>query len=160
MLNRLADLLRRVPAPPDATVGARFARREIAVVALLIEAAQIDHASSADERDAVLRIVRERFGLDAGIARELIAAARSQLDASLEDWVFAAAVRDGFTVTERAGILGMLWEVIYTDGRLADFEESLMHRLARQLRVGEAASEVARAQAFARVGRSSTPEAE
>ena len=74
--------------------------------------------------------------------------------------MFAAAVREGFTVTERAGILGLLWEVIYTDGRLAAFEESLMHRLARQLRVGEAASEAARAQAFARVGRSSTPEAE
>jgi uncharacterized tellurite resistance protein B-like protein len=160
MLNRLADLLRRVPPPPDATVGARFARREIAVVALLIEAAQIDRAGSADEQAAVLRIVRERFGLDAAIARELIATARSQLDASLEDWVFAAAVREGFTVDERAGILGLLWEVIYTDGRLAAFEESLMGRLARQLRVGEAASEAARAQAFARVGHSSTPEAE
>ena len=161
MLNRSGR------SAPTGSAAARCHRRragsrgrEIAVVALLIEAAQIDRASSADELAAVQRIVRERFGLDAEIARELIAAARSQLDASLEDWVFAAAVREGFTVTERAGILGLLWEVIYADGRLAAFEESLHASPGAAAARGRGRSEAARAQAFARVGRSSTPEAE
>ena len=160
MLNKLMELLRRAPPPTNATVGAPFARREIAVVALLIEAAQIDRASSTEELAAVERIVRERFGLDAAVAGQLIAAARSQLDASLEDWVFAVAVREAFTLDERAAILGLLWEVIYADGRLAVLEESLLRRLARQLRVGDAECEAARARAFARVGRASTPEVE
>ena len=70
------------------------------------------------------------------------------------------AVREGFTLDERADILGLLWEVIYADGRLAVLEESLLRRLARQLRVGEAECEAARARALARIGRTSTPEAE
>jgi len=159
-LMEMLELLRRAPPATNATVGAPFARRDIAVVALLIEAAQIDRASSADEFSAVERIVRERFGLDAAGAEQLIAAARSQLDASLEDWIFAAAVREGFTPEERADILGLLWEVVYADGGLAALEESLLRRLTRQLRVGEAEGEAARAHAFARVGRTSTPEAE
>ena len=61
MLNKLMELLRRAPPPTNATVGAPFARREIAVVALLIEAAQIDRASSTEELAAVERIVRERL---------------------------------------------------------------------------------------------------
>jgi len=160
VLNKLMDLLQRTPPATNATVGAPFARREIAVVALLVEAAQIDRASSVEELAAVERIVRERFGLDAAVAGQLIAAARSQLDASLEDWVFAAAVREGFTLDERADILALLWEVTYADGRLAVFEESLLRRLARQLRVGDVDCEAARARAFARVGHTSTPEAE
>ena len=160
MLNKLMDLLGRAPPPTNATVGTPFARTEIAVVALLIEAAQIDRASSTEELAAVERIVRERFGLDAAVAGQLIAAARSQLDASLEDWIFGVAVREGFTPDERADILGLLWEVVYADGQLARFEESLLHRLASQLRVGEAERETARAHAFARAGRGCAPESE
>ena len=129
-------------------------------MALLIEAAQIDRSSESGEFAVVERIVRERFGLDAAIAEQLIATARRELDASLEDWVFAAAVREGFTVKERVEILEQLWEVVYADGRLASFEESLLHRLSRLLRVGETAAETARAQAFARSGRSGKGEVE
>lgn len=150
MLTALMNLLGRSPPPTADTVGAPFGRREVAVVALLIEAAQIDRSNNADELAAVERIVRERFGFDATIAGQLIATAHRQLAASLEDWIFAAAVRDGFTTAERATILGLLWEVVYADGRLARFEESLLYRLSRQLRVGEAEGESARAQAFAR----------
>jgi uncharacterized tellurite resistance protein B-like protein len=160
VLNKLMDLLKRAPPATADTVGAPFSRRDVAVVALLVEAAQIDRSSRTDEFAAVERIVRERFELDAASAEQLIATARRQLDASLEDWVFAAAVREGFTVEERAEILGLLWEVVYADGQLARFEESLLHRLSRQLRVGEAESERARAQAFARSGRTGTGEAE
>ena len=154
MLAKLLDLFNRTPPGTADTVGTPFSRRDVAVVALLIEAAQIDRSSESGEFAVVERIVRERFGLDAAIAEQLIATARRELDASLEDWVFAAAVREGFTVKERAEILERLWEVVYADGRLASFEESLLHRLSRLLRVGETAAETARAQAFARSGRS------
>jgi uncharacterized tellurite resistance protein B-like protein len=95
--------------------------------------------------------VRERFGLDAAKAARLIAAAQSVLDASLEDWVFAKAVREGFDERERAGIVKLMWEVVYADGRLARLEAALMRRLTQQLGVGKAETEAARAQAFARM---------
>jgi len=69
-------------------------------------------------------------------------------------------VREGFTVEERAEILEQLWEVVYADGRLASFEELLLHRLSRLLRVGETAAEAVRARAFARSGRSGMGEGE
>lgn len=160
MLDKLLDLLENAPPPTADTVGAPYARRDVAVVALLVEAAQIDRARNDEELAAVERIVRARFGLDAAASAQLIATARRLLDAALEDWVFAAAVRDGFTVAERAEILGLLWEVVYSDGKLARFEESLLSRLSSVLRVGDAESESARAQAFARSGRSRPGEAE
>jgi uncharacterized tellurite resistance protein B-like protein len=148
----LARLLQPPTAPPD-TVGAPFQRRELAVVALLIELAQSDRNLNAEELATIERIARERFGLDAATAGRLIAAARSEFDASLEDWVFAKAVRDGFGTRERVEIVELLWEVVYADGQLARLEESSMRRLAAQLRIGEAEREAARAQAFARAYR-------
>jgi uncharacterized tellurite resistance protein B-like protein len=157
---KLLDLLNRAPPATADTVGAPFSRRDVAVAALLIEAAQIDRSSDRGEFAAVGRVVRERFGLDSAAAGQLIAKARRELDASLEDWVFAAAVRDGFTVEERAEILELLWEVVCADGQLASFEEALLHRLSRLLRVNEATAEAARARAFARSGRSGSGEPE
>lgn len=152
MFERLAALLK---APPPVAPGAGrvpFSRRDVAVVVLLVELAQSDRSLPPGELAAVGRIVRERFGLDAAAADRLIAAARSELDAALEDWVFANAVREGFDAGERAGIIELLWEVVYADGKLARLEESLMRRLATELGVGEAEREAARAQAFARSG--------
>ena len=50
-------------------------------------------------------------------------------------------------------IVGLLWEVVYADGRLARLEETLLDGVGEQLEIGEAEREAARAQAFARVGR-------
>ena len=151
ILNRLLEKLDLTPAAPPDTVGAPFARREIAVVALLIELAQSDRNLTADKLAVVSGIVRKRFGLDAATAERLIAAAKTELDASLEDWIFAKAVRDGFTPRERIEIVELLWEVVYSDGHLARLEASLMRRVARQLRIRAADREAARAQAFARI---------
>ncbi len=152
MLARILSLLKD-PSPLTAdTVGAPFERRQLAVAALLLEIAQSDRNVAPEELDTIARIVRERFGIDASTAERLIETARTQLDASLEDWIFASAVREGFSAEERVAIVSLLWEVVYVDGRLAHLEETLMRRLSEELGIGETEGEIARAQAFARVG--------
>jgi len=150
IFDELLALLSQPPAAPPDTVGAPFQRRQLAVVALLMELAQSDRNLTPEKLATIERIVRERFGLDATATAQLIAAARSELDASLEDWVFAKAVRDGFDAGDRIEIVELLWEVVYADGRLARLEESAMRRLAAELGIDEAEREAARAQAFAR----------
>lgn len=150
MLDRLFALLEQAPAAPPDTVGAPFPRRQIAVVALLLEIAQSDRSVGADEREMIERIVRERFGLDAATAEQLIAAVKREFDAALDDWVFTTAVRDGFDACERVEIFELLWEVVYADGRLARLEASLMRRLAGALDIGDADREGARVRGLAR----------
>ena len=157
IFDELLARLSQPPAAPPDTVGAPFQRRELAVVALLIELAQSDRKLAAEELATIERIVRRRFGLDATAAARLIAAAHSAFDASLEDWVFAKAVRDGFDTRDRIEIVELLWEVVYADGRPARLEESSMRRLAAQLGIDEAEREAARAQAFARADRPGHP---
>lgn len=150
MLDRLLALLDAPPPPTADTVAAPFPRQQLAVVALLVELAQSDRRLGSGELRTIEQIAAARFGLDAGSAARLIAAARQVLGAALEDWVFAQAVRKGFDATERAAIVGMLWDVVYADGRLAPLEAALVDRLAVQLDVAESECEAARAQAFAR----------
>jgi uncharacterized tellurite resistance protein B-like protein len=150
VLDKLLARFEKTPLPTADTVGTPFPRRQLAMVALLIELAQSDRRIRREEMATIERIVREHFGLDGETAGRLIAAARLELDASLEDWVFATAVRDAFDLPQRLDIVERLWEVVYADGKLARLEASMMRRLCQQLGIGDADREAARAQAYAR----------
>lgn len=143
----IARLSKEPSAPP--TAAASSDRREIAVAALLVEAAHIDRNAGGDERAAVTRLLRERFGLSERDTQSLIEQAEARYAESLDNWIFARTVRESFDDDERVDVLRMLWEVVYSDGRLAAFELALLQRLSAALDIDEDAAEGARAQAFA-----------
>ena len=74
ILSRLIEVLGRDAVIHDTEIQT-FHRYQIAVVVLLVEASQIDRVVTAGEREAIIRIVRERFGLVGEAALRLIALA-------------------------------------------------------------------------------------
>ncbi len=148
MFESLIRRLSREPSPPP-VAQALFERRQLAVAALLVEAAHIDRNAGADERRAVAALLREHFGLAERDAQCLLEEAEQRYAASLDDWIFARAVRDGFDENERIEVLRMMWEVVYSDGRLAAFELDLLQRLCTALDIDDDAAESARVLAFA-----------
>src|SRR5690606_23882400 len=148
MFERLVARLSREPdAPPSAD---RAQLRQLAVAALLVEAVHADRHADAGEREAVVSRLREHFDLPVDEAEHLVELAEGRFAAALDDWIFANAVRRGFAHDERVDILGMIWDVVYSDGRLAAFEMNLLQRLSEALDVDPASAEAARARAFAR----------
>lgn len=148
MFETLIRRLSREPSAPP-LAHAAFERRQLAVAALLVEAAHIDRHAGPGERGAVARLLREHFGLSEHDAQKLVEQAEERYAASLDDWIFARAVRDGFEPAERVEVLRMLWEVVYSDGRLAAFELDLLQRLCAALGIDDEAAESARVLAFA-----------
>ena len=152
-LNSLLSRLRHAPAAAPSSLP--FPRKDLAVAVLLIEASQVDRRVSPIERDAVARLVRERFALPQAEAQHLVELAGGTFAAALDDWVFTQAVHDGFTVDERGEIFEMIWEVVYADGQMARFEELFMQRLVDSLGLSEQAAERARGLGFARINATS-----
>ncbi len=148
MFESLIVRLSKEPTAPP-TAAAAGERREVAVAALLVEAAHIDRNAGSSERAAVARLLRERFGLAEDEVHSLVAEAEARYAENLDDWIFAHAVRESFDGAERVEVLRMLWEVVYSDGRLAAFELDLLQRLCTALEIDEEAAEGARVQAFA-----------
>ncbi len=149
----IQPLLERLRHPPAAAPSALpFPRRELAVAALLVEAAQVDRRVTAAERATVARLVRARFALPEAEAQRLLEIAGGEFAAALDDWVFTQAVREGFPAEEREAILEMIWAVVYADGELARFEDLFMLRMAAALGLEDAAADRARVRAYARSG--------
>lgn len=149
MLDRLLAHLAVAPPATADTVGDPFPRRELAIAVLLLEVAQCDGAVTQGELAAITALMRERLGLDEARAAALLDAARRELDASLEDWIFAAHVRAAFGGADRTAIVAAMWRLVYADGRLTRLEDAMLAHVAEQLDVPRPASEAARAQACA-----------
>jgi uncharacterized tellurite resistance protein B-like protein len=65
---------------------------------------------------------------------------------------FTTAIKDGFEPAERVELIEMLWEVVYADGQLHDYEASLLRRIAGLLYVSDRNSGEARKRVLARLG--------
>lgn len=120
------------PAAPGAS-GTAGRRLEVAVCALLLEAAQADADFSVAERELVGALLGERFGLAGPEVRELLALAEAERARSTDLYGFTRLIAQAYDDAGKRTLLEMLWRVIYSDGRLEAHEDALMHKLAQML---------------------------
>jgi uncharacterized tellurite resistance protein B-like protein len=149
MLDRFIKLLSGELEPADSESGP-FERRFIAAAALLVEATQFDDTSSEEDRARIVEILETMFHFRKEVADQVLELAELRFANTLDDWVFAEAVRTGFSEAEREELLAMLWELVYHDGRLINLEAQMMAKLADELGLSVDAAEAARAVALAR----------
>jgi uncharacterized tellurite resistance protein B-like protein len=128
-----------------------FSRQHVAAAALLVQCARVDAAFTDDERAVICAVVREHLGLDAETCEALIEVAERRTEEVWDDWLFLDAVKRGFDLEQRVGILGRLWEVAHADGRMHPLEEHLISRIGSELGISEADRDRLRAQAWKRI---------
>jgi uncharacterized tellurite resistance protein B-like protein len=152
MLERLRQLFGAGAEQSPAAGRHSFEERQLAAAALLVEAASMDSDFGTAERATIGELLRSRFGLSAAEADELLGEAEQAAGASVQWQGFTRAVNDGFAPEERIFVIEMLWEVAYADGRLHDYEASLLRRVTGLLYVSDRDSGEARKRVLARLG--------
>jgi len=129
---------------------------QIAVGALLVEAARMDDRFEAAERAAIRRILARRFSLSPAETERLLAASEQAAAASSQLFRFTQLVVERFGPQERIGLIEMMWEVAYADGVLDPDEDALLRRVAGLIYVPDQDRGAARKRVLQRLGR--TPE--
>lgn len=125
---------------------------QVAVVALLIRAATSDADFGEEEREAIRRIAIASFGLPASEVAELIAAAEGEEAETLDLHRWTQAIKAAYSEEERVGLIEKMWEVVYADGVLDDYEANLLRRVAGLIYVPDRESGQARQRVMARLG--------
>jgi uncharacterized tellurite resistance protein B-like protein len=145
MIDRMLDFLtgRKVPAlatQPD--------ELELAVAALLIEAARMDDRFDATERGTIERLLSERFDLSPDALHALMEAAEVAVRQSTQFFPFTRQIVQRISHEDRAHILEMMWEVAYADGELDPHEDALLRRIAGLIHVSDQERGLARQHAL------------
>ena len=150
-----ARLKRLLSEPSEEAGSARkhsFEERQLAAAALMVEAARLDDDFDDGERARIETLLQDHFALSAVEASELLAAGEQASSDSVAWQGFTRAVKDGFEPEERIALIEMLWEVAYADGRLHDYEASLIRRITGLLYVSDRDSGEARKRVRDRLG--------
>ena len=145
MFDRMLGFLtgRNVPAP-----GGQPDELELAVAALLIEAARMDDEFNDAERTTIERLLRERFDLSREAVASLMEAAEEAVQQSTQFYPFTREIVQRISPEDRAQILEMMWEVAYADGALDPLEDSLLRRIAGLIHVSDQERGLARQRAL------------
>ena len=124
----------------------------LAAAALLVEAAMVDGTLEGVEGARIISLLCERFTLSEPDAKALLARARALQAQSSQLYPFAKVIVEKFEAHQRTDVMEMLWEVVFADGRLHDYEASLVRRVAGLIFVSDQDSGAARQRAMARLG--------
>ena len=148
MIDRMLDFLtgRKTPA-----LASQPDELELAVAALLIEAARMDDQFDAAERGTIERLLSERFDLAPDQLHALMEAAEAAVRQSTQFFPFTRQIVQRISPEDRAHILEMMWEVAYADGVLDPHEDALLRRIAGLIHVTDQERGLARQRALERV---------
>lgn len=156
MIDRLKALLGTFEGGGDAQ-RAGVSDYRLAAAALLVEAAHLDSDFTAAERRTILDLLIARFSLAADEAEALVASAEETLEEANHLQRLTQTLKRALDHEQRIEILEMLWEVVYADGELHDYEANLIRRVTGLLHVSDRDSGAARKRALARLDQRPPP---
>jgi uncharacterized tellurite resistance protein B-like protein len=134
ILETVATAIKSTPSTESETTD-RDAALRLATAVLMVEVARADHVFEESELVRMLELIESHFGLSREDAADLIDSA----DEAAEDIVhlhdFTQLLHKHLTESEKARIIGLLWQVAYADGRLDKYEDSLVLKISDLLYV-------------------------
>lgn len=107
----------------------------LAAAALLVHAAAIDGEISDVERARLHDLIMQRFKLDDESADKLIARAEEVDERAVDLYHFTTRLNRALDDTQRARVVEMMWQVVFADGAVTEFEDNLIWRAADLLNV-------------------------
>jgi uncharacterized tellurite resistance protein B-like protein len=137
-LGAMIDFVKKYFGPGDDKEAAATSSHHdirVATCALFLEMANLDDEFSGTEKEDVLRLMREHYGLSAAHAEELASIARQELDGSIDLWRFTNLINQNYSRHEKMQIVELIWRLIYADGRLSEHENYLVRKLGKMLRL-------------------------
>jgi uncharacterized tellurite resistance protein B-like protein len=132
--------------------GWRQDELQLALTALLVEAANSDHHFDPEQRAVIARLIEKRFKLSQSDAHALLAAAERRASESAELFHFTRIINERLSFEERVGLIEMLWEVAFADGTLDEYEDSLLRRVGGLIYVPDKERGMARQRVLKRLG--------
>ena len=108
---------------------------KVAAAALLVHAVAVDGVIEDAERAKMSTLLQSHFSLSEKETSQLIEEARERDLESVDLYGFTSVLNRKLDHDGRRRIVEMLWEIVYADGSVHEFEDNLIWRVAELLGV-------------------------
>ncbi|HUG63041.1 MAG TPA: TerB family tellurite resistance protein [Methylomirabilota bacterium] len=124
----LNDLSGRKEEPP-------VVDERLATAALLVHTIAIDGDVTPRERTELHAALTRAFGLSRAETEDLIEQAREWDNEAVDLYGFTSVLKRSLPPEGRERVIEMMWEIIYADGGVHEFEDNMVWRVAELLGV-------------------------
>jgi uncharacterized tellurite resistance protein B-like protein len=107
----------------------------VATAALAVHAIAVDGTVGDEERQKLRSVLKDHFGLGEDETSELIAEAQRRDLEAIDLYAFTSVIKRALDEDGRRGVIEMLWELVYADGEVHEFEDNFIWRVAELLSV-------------------------
>lgn len=148
MINRIKNLFDRMDKGSEYAAPAQT----LAAAVLLVEAARLDGEFGVEEKETICSLIKQHFALEQEEVDSLVDEAKDVQEKSNHLVRFTRTIKETYSTEERVAIIEMLWEVVYADGVLHDFEANLLRRVGGLIYVSDRDRGAARKRVTTRLG--------
>ncbi len=119
--------------------ASRFSETDyrLAAAALLIHVMSVDGQETGAEQDMLQELLKRQFDLDDYAVDELIAAATAADREAVDLYSFTSLINRSLDEDGRRRIVKMMWEIVYADGRMNEFEDNIVWRASDLLGISQ-----------------------
>src|SRR5579871_1210884 len=130
MLDGLRQCIADVISPSHEPGDLDDTGYRLAATALLIHVISLDGEPSDAEKRKLHSLIETSFGLDRGTADKLIASAMLVEGEAVDLYHFTSVIMRSVDEAGRLRIVEMMWELVYVDGQVSEFEDNVVWRAA------------------------------
>ncbi|WP_315761606.1 MULTISPECIES: TerB family tellurite resistance protein [unclassified Bradyrhizobium] len=132
MLDGLRQFIADVVSPQE-TPAFDDNGYQLAATALLIHVISLDGGPSEVEKHKLHSLIELRFGLAPGAADRLISSAMLAEGEAVDLYRFTSVIMREVDEAGRLRIVEMMWELVYADGKVTEFEDNVVWRASELL---------------------------
>ena len=107
----------------------------LAATALLVHVVSLDGEPTEVEKRKLHSLIENSFKLDPGTADRLIASATKVEGEAVDLYHFTSVIMRSVDEEGRIRIIEMMWELVYADGQVSEFEDNVVWRASDLLGV-------------------------
>ncbi len=107
----------------------------LAMASLMIEVAESDYHDAPEERESVLKIIKDSFDLSDTETNEIVELARQEHAESIDYFQFTSLINQHYSAAERIELIEKLWIIAFADNELDKHEEHVIRRIADLIHV-------------------------
>lgn len=133
MLKTVEQIFASLVGGKSETADLNAHELRLASAALLVHACAIDGVIEEVEANRLHAILKDRFELSDDDVRQLIVAAERREREAVDLYGFTSQLKSSLSEDERLKIIEMMWEIVFADGEIHEFEDNLVWRTAELL---------------------------
>lgn len=135
MLTSIKRFIRQVTYGESDSLAFQEDDHRLAAAALLVHIIAVDGIVDDSERETLKKVLKSTYKLTDDMADELIREAHQRDSEAVDLYGFTSVLKRKLDIEERLKVVEMMWELVYADGMVHEFEDNTIWRVAELLGV-------------------------